>query len=436
MEAYGKILLIAMPAFLLLVLFEKWYGWRKGMDTVRNMDMISSLGSGVTNVTKDVLGIYLAIITYPFLVEHLALTHFSSTILIYLIAFIALDFAGYWVHRIQHITNFFWNGHLVHHSSEEFNLACALRQSISSIVRIFIVFLLPAALLGVPREVIEVVAPLHLFAQFWYHTRHINRMGFLEKIIVTPSHHRVHHAINPEYMDKNFGQIFIFWDKWFGTFQQELPNVPPVYGITRPVRTWNPIKINFQHVWLLIKDAWRTRNWKDKFTLWFKPTGYRPPDVAEKYPVYKIEDVYHFEKYDPKASTALNIWCWVQVLLILLFVSYLFGNIAYINQLDGSMIFWYGGFIFLSVYSLTDLMDRNPSAIVAEVLRSGLGIYFILSQGDWFGASAWVPGIQYALTTYFILSILTTSWFAVHHYRDDRQQQKEMVSILDSNQII
>lgn len=120
-------------------------------------------------------------------------------------------------------------------------------------------------------------------------------MGFLEKIIVTPSHHRVHHAINPEYIDKNYGQIFIFWDKWFGTFQKELPNVPPVYGITRPVRTWNPIKINFQHVWLLAKDAWRTKNWKDKLALWFKPTGYRPADVAAKYPVYKIEDVYHFK---------------------------------------------------------------------------------------------------------------------------------------------
>ncbi len=302
METYGKILLIAMPAFLLLVLFEKWYGWRKGFDTVRNMDMISSLGSGVTNVTKDVIGLYLVILSYPFFLEHLALTQISNTIIVYIIAFLALDFAGYWVHRLQHVANFFWNGHIVHHSSEEFNLACALRQSISSIVKTFAIFLLPAALLGVPAAVISVVAPLHLFAQFWYHTRHINRMGFLEKIIVTPSHHRVHHAINKEYIDKNYGQIFIFWDKWFGTYQEELPTVPPVYGITRPVQTWNPIKINFQHVWLLIKDAWRTKNWKDKFTLWFKHTGYRPADVTTKYPVYKIEDVYHFNKYDTKTS--------------------------------------------------------------------------------------------------------------------------------------
>ncbi len=419
METYGKILLIAMPAFLLLVLFEKWYGWRKGKDTVRNMDMISSLTSGVTNVTKDVIGLYFIVLSYPFFLHNLSITKIESSIPVYIIAFIALDFAGYWVHRLQHVTNFFWNGHIVHHSSEEFNLACALRQSISSIVKTFAIFLLPAALLGVPQEVIAIVAPLHLFAQFWYHTQHINKMGFLEKLIVTPSHHRVHHAINPEYIDKNYGQIFIFWDFWFGTFQKELPDVPPVYGITRPVRTWNPIKINFQHIWLLIKDAWRTKNWKDKFTLWFKPTGYRPKDVATQYPIYKIDDVYHFEKYDTQTSVSLNRWCWIQLILLLIFISYMFGNIALLNSQDQNYIFWYGSFIFLTVYALTDLMDRNSSAIVWETIRSGLGVYFIYQQQDWFGASTFIPNIQYLLCAYFIISIIITAFFVIKHKKED-----------------
>jgi len=421
METYGKILLIAMPAFLLLVLFEKWYGRRKGFDTVRNMDMISSLSSGVTNVTKDVIGLYLVILSYPFLVQHLAFTNISNTILVYIVAFFALDFSGYWVHRLQHVANFFWNGHIVHHSSEEFNLACALRQSISSIVKTFAIFLLPAALFGVPANVINVVAPLHLFAQFWYHTQHINKMGILEKIIVTPSHHRVHHAINPEYIDKNYGQIFIFWDKWFGTFQEELPDIPPVYGITRPVHTWNPIKINFQHVWLLIKDAWRTQNWKEKFTLWFKHTGYRPADVALKYPIYKIDDVYHFEKYNTITSTPLNVWCWIQLVMILAFISYMFGNIALINNLDSSYIFWYGGFIFLSVYSLTDLMDRNQSAVIWEIIRSGLGLSFLYLQNDWFGAGNYSQITTYFLLAYFIISIAVTGWFVMKHRKEDQQ---------------
>ncbi|TMP65570.1 sterol desaturase, partial [Pseudoalteromonas ruthenica] len=132
-----------------------------------------------------------------------AIFSIQSSIAVFIIAFFALDLTGYLVHRIDHEINFFWNSHIIHHSSEDFNLACALRQSISTIVKVFTIFLLPAALLGVPTNVIAIVAPLHLFAQFWYHTQHIDKMGWLEKIIVTPSHHRVHHALNPEYLDKN-----------------------------------------------------------------------------------------------------------------------------------------------------------------------------------------------------------------------------------------
>lgn len=408
-----------MPAFLVLVLFEKYWGWRKGFDTVRNMDMISSLSSGITNVTKSVLEVTIAIGIYPFMLNHLALTHIENTILVYILTFIIIDFNGYWIHRWSHEINLFWNLHVIHHSSEEFNLACALRQSISAFFNLFTILLLPAALLGIPEQVIATIAPLQLFAQFWYHTRHINRMGFLEKILVTPSHHRVHHAVNPEYMDKNLSQIFIIWDKLFGTFQEELKEVPPVYGITRPAKTWNPVKINFQHLWLMIKDAWRTRNWPDKFTLWFRHTGYRPADVAEKYPVYKIEDIYHFEKYDTRTSPAFNAWAWVQLTMILLFISYLFGNIAYINNIDTSYIYWYGGFVFLSVYALTELMDRNPNAVYWELTRSALGLYFIIQQGDWFGAGFWIAELKYLLAGYFIASLLLSAWFAIQHKKED-----------------
>jgi sterol desaturase/sphingolipid hydroxylase (fatty acid hydroxylase superfamily) len=421
MEAYGKILLIAMPAFLFLVLFEKFWGWYKGNDTVRNMDMISSLSSGITNVTKDVLGLSIAIITYAWMVNRVALFHIQSTVWMYVIAFIALDFAGYWVHRWSHHINLFWNLHVIHHSSEEFNLACALRQSVSELVKVFAFMLLPAALLGVPAKVIAIVAPLHLFAQFWYHTRHINKLGFLEHVIVTPSHHRVHHAINKEYLDKNLSQIFIFWDKLFGTFQKELPETPPVYGITRPAATWNPIKINFQHLWLLMKDAWRTKSWKEKLGLWFKPTGYRPADVSEKYPVYKIDDVYHFEKYAPKASAALKTWSWIQISLMLLFLSYLFGNIATINKIDRSYIYFYAAFVFVGVYAYTELMDRNPYAIFWEMIKNIFGLSIIYKTGDWFGASQFIPWINYVLIAYFITSTLVVGWFVYLHYKEDRQ---------------
>ncbi|HYK45999.1 MAG TPA: sterol desaturase family protein, partial [Parafilimonas sp.] len=391
-----------------LVLFEKWYGWYKGNDTVRGMDMLSSLSSGVTNVTKDVLGLSITILTYEWMVKHMAIYHVQSSFVTYFIAFMVLDFSGYWVHRIDHKVNFFWNSHIVHHSSEEFNLACALRQSISVFVQLFTFLLIPAALLGVPADVIAIVAPIHLFAQFWYHTRHIKKMGFLENIIVTPSHHRVHHAINPEYIDKNLSQIFIFWDKLFGTFQKELPELPPVYGITRPVQTWNPIKINFQHLWLLTKDAWRANSLKDKLRIWFMPTGWRPADVAEKFPVYKIGDVYNFEKYNPSSSRLLYIWSWVQTVILLLLISYLFGNIGKIGSPN---IFIYGGFVFLYVYAYTDLMDKNAQALASEFLKCAAGVWIIYYVGDWFGASQYLPWISALIVSYLVLSLAITSFF-------------------------
>ncbi|HAH38579.1 MAG TPA: sterol desaturase [Algoriphagus sp.] len=414
METYGKILLIAMPAFFVLVLFEKFWGVWKGNDTVPVNDMIASLSSGITNVTKDVLGLSIVVISYEWMAGKFGLFQIDASWLTYVIAFIALDFAGYWVHRISHEYNLFWNNHIIHHSSEEFNLACALRQSISSIVKIFGIFLLPAALLGVPAQVIAIVAPLHLFAQFWYHTRHIGKMGFLEKIIVTPSHHRVHHAINPEYLDKNYGQIFIIWDKLFGTYQEEQENVPAVYGVTRPVRTWNPIKINFMHLWLLIKDAWRAQDWKDKLKIWFMPLGWRPKDVAEKYPVFKIEDVYHFQKYNPFLSKGMLIWSFAQLIVLLLLLSYLFGNLASIGVPD---IFYYGAFVFLTVYSYTELMDRNPNAWVWEVLKVIYAFYFIFTSGDWFGINQILPGALTFFIVYLFSSCLLSVWFCLKNER-------------------
>jgi sterol desaturase/sphingolipid hydroxylase (fatty acid hydroxylase superfamily) len=408
METYGKILIIAMPLFLLLVLFEKWYGWRKGNDTVRTMDMISSLSSGVTNSTKDVLGLSIAIISYSWMVENLTIYKVQSSWLLYVIAFLALDFAGYWVHRLAHTVNFFWNNHIVHHSSEEFNLACALRQSISVYFRIYAFLLIPAALFGVPQQVIAVVAPLHLFAQFWYHTQHINKMGWLEYIIVTPAHHRVHHAINPEYLDKNYGQIFIFWDRMFGTFQEETPAITAVYGVTRPVRTWNPIKINFMHLWLLMQDAWHTQSWKDKLRVWLMPLGWRPADVVEKYPVYKIEDVYHFEKYDTPAPKGMIIYLWIQLFCLLLIVSYLFGNVANIGLTN---MMYYGLFIFAQVYALTEFMDRNPRAMIYEVVKNIICVGGILYYGGWFGLQNYFGASTFILIGYFIASTATVAAF-------------------------
>lgn len=411
METYGAVLNWVIPIFFLLYFIEVIVAWRRGAQVIRGLDSVSSFSSGVTNVVKDVLGLSIGILSYGWLVQHVALIHIEATWLVYVIGFIAVDFQGYWVHRWSHEINFLWNRHIIHHSSEEFNLSCALRQSISNVFNYFTFLLLPAALLGVPTEVIAVIGPIHLFLQYWYHTRLIGRLGWLEHIIVTPSHHRVHHAINPEYIDKNYAQIFIVWDKWFGTFQEELPHVPPVYGVKRPVRTWNPFKINFQHLWLLLTDAWRARSWWDKMRLWFMPTGWRPADVRERYPVAVVEDVYRMEKYDTPASRALVVWSWVQLFFCYFLLIYFF---AYLGPIGSPGIFWYGAFIFASVFAYTELMDLNPRAPWYELAKSLLGLYLLFwGGGDWFGAGervgSWYVGI---VAAHLVLSPLVAFWLA------------------------
>jgi alkylglycerol monooxygenase len=414
MEEYGKILIIAMPIFLLLIIIEKLYGLYKGEDNVPVMDAVSSVSSGITNAVKDVLGLSLAFMTYEFMFSKLAFFTLEANATTYIIAFIIIDFYGYWMHRIAHQVNFFWNKHAIHHSSEEFNLACALRQTVSSFVNLFLFLLIPAAIMGVPPTVIAITLPIQLFLQFWYHTKHIRKMGFLEHILVTPSHHRVHHAINPEYMDRNHSQIFIIWDKMFGTFQEELEQVPAVFGITRPAQTWNPIRINFQHLFLLISDAWKAPKWQDKFTIWFKPTGWRPENFDNLHPIDKIENVYDFEKYNPKSSAKLIIWSVAQALITLLFVSYLFNNIAKLGEPN---IFLYGGFIFVTIFSYSELMDQKKLSILWESLRLIFGFGILFQLGDWFGLNTLVPTANYFIIAYLLFSLAITIYFVVFEFK-------------------
>lgn len=409
METYASALLYAIPFFILLLLIEILYGHFIRRQHHKIMDTVSSISSGLTNIVKDSLGLGVILVSYPFLLENLAVTEIRATWLVWFTAFLAIDFAGYWNHRLSHHINFFWNQHVIHHSSEEFNLACALRQSISNLLGYFPLFLLPAAFLGVPAEVISIIAPVHLFAQFWYHTRHIGKMGWLEYIIVTPSQHRVHHAINPEYIDKNLGQILCIWDRWFGTFQEELEDVPPQYGVLKPAHTWNPILINFQHLWRLMKDAWHTRSLRDKLRIWFMPTGWRPEDVRKTYPYDTISDVYSFKRYETQASPWLKGYAIFQMLSTLALTLFMFYNYSAIG-FDGLMLF--GAYVFLGIFGYTSLMDRLNFAFAIELFRSVAGIALIWTTGDWFGIDAFWPYGSLLVVLYFVITALGGLYFS------------------------
>lgn len=403
MEAYAAVLTYAIPGFVLLIIIESLVALRMGKKINRPMDTISSLSSGMTNTLKAILGIGIAIVSYDWLERHLGVFNITSQWWLYLLAFVGHDFAGYWSHRFNHRINVFWNRHIIHHSSEEFNLSCALRQEISALFGVYFIFYVPMALLGIPAEIVAVVAPIHLFAQFWYHTQIIGKMGWLENILVTPSHHRVHHAINAIYIDKNFSEIFIIWDKIFGTFQPELDHEPAVYGTKRPANTWNPLIINFMHLGLLIRDAFYTKKWVDKLRLWFMPTGWRPKDVSARFPVKTVEDVFAREKYDTPCSHFLLVWSWLQLIFVNII---LFLLLLQLTDLDKLALIGIVAFLFITIFSYTALMDGHW----ASLLGVGLQCLVILVLVT-FGASLSFLQVgplsgPAVLTTYALLSLM------------------------------
>ncbi len=408
MQTYAEVLTYAIPFFMVLILIELGISKVKGMSVIRSFDTVSSLSSGLTNSLKEVLGLAVIIISYSWMVDHIGLIEIESKLWLYLITFIGLDFAGYWAHRFEHEINILWNRHIIHHSSEEFNLACALRQNISAVFGVFFFLLIPLAVLGVPAEVIAIVAPLHLFAQFWYHTRLINKMGFLESIIVTPSHHRVHHAINDVYMDRNFSQVFIIWDRLFGTFQEELVDEIPVYGVKRQANTWNPFLINFQHLWILVKDAWFTRSWIDKMKVFIMPTGWRPNDREQEDPIPYTVVASDQVKYETPGSVTMHIWIWMQLVINLTLMIHMFQSFADTSFL---WILLYGLFLALSIYSYTSLMDRSRLSTLFEVMKIILALVLIRQLGGWYGLDEIIPHGTTLFVFYLIISLSLNVYF-------------------------
>ena len=399
MNIYIIALLFAIPIFILLIGLESFVSYRQGIPVNHAADMISSLSSGLTNATRDGIQFGAVLISYTWLVNHITIYKVENLWLAVVIAFVVEDFAGYWIHRMSHRVNILWNRHVIHHSSEEYNLSCALRQSISDNIKFFSILLIPAAVMGIPPALFAIISPVHLFLQFWYHTRLIDKMGMLENILVTPSHHRVHHAINPEYLDKNYSQIFIIWDKLFGTFQPEERSNPPVYGILRPAKTWNPILINFKHLWQLTKDAYRAKSYWDKVRIWFMPTGWRPLDVAEKFPVRTIENPSSLKKYKTENSKFLLGWSYFQLFMTSTLMFLIFFNMPILSK---SMILLLGGLLAVHVMAYTLLLDGKKMAIALEGLKFVFGMVLFITLNERIGGFS-------SFSLNLILSYLFTS---------------------------
>ena len=292
---------LSIPIFFLLIGIELAYDFYKKLKYYRFNDSISNLSQGIGSQLTGLLMKTALFFGYKYIFENWRIFEFPNNIWVWIILFIAVDFCYYWFHRMSHQINALWAAHIVHHQSEEYNLTVALRQSWFQSWFSW-VFYLPLAFLGFEPLMFLTLSSFNTLYQFWIHTRGIKNMGFLEHILNTPSHHRVHHGSNPKYIDKNHAGTLIIWDKLFGTFQKEEEEV--YYGITSPLASWNPVWANF-HYWVeLLNTAKKADNITDKVKVFIKPPGWFPANLGGFKYAPEI-DVLNYKKYDSIYSSKI-----------------------------------------------------------------------------------------------------------------------------------
>lgn len=414
----------SIPLFFLLIAAELLWSKATGKRVMRLNDSLSDLSCGILSQLAGIFTKLLTIGIFIWVAEHWSLQVLMpgfplwperapifgveafpylgvdvAALLSWTAVFVLVDFCYYWSHRYAHEINILWAGHVVHHSSEEYNLPVALRQSALHGLMSW-VFYMPLAFIGVPWRMFVACNALNLIYQFWIHTRAVGRLSPLgEYILNTPSHHRVHHGVNPKYQDKNYAGVFITFDRWFGTFQVE--EEEPVYGITKPLKSWNPLWANV-HVFVQIaKDAWRAERWRDKLRLVFGRPGWRPPELgAIERPLEVSAET--FVKYDPPVPAPLAWYAFAQFVIALVAAFLLLGKAE-------SLPLWVSAvaafFIAVALAGVGGIFESARWAGTLETARQitvALGSAYLLWTGLGLDILAWV-GLGLALLSLAIL---------------------------------
>jgi sterol desaturase/sphingolipid hydroxylase (fatty acid hydroxylase superfamily) len=264
---------LAIPAFILLMIIEAVVGTVMQREIYEVKDAAASVTMGLGNLAADLLAkvVQFSILTY---LHRFAIFHIGFQWWAWMLLFFGDEFSYYWFHRVSHECRLFWASHVVHHSSQRYNLSTALRQTWTGSFMSF-VFWLWLPIVGFAPVMIMAMKAISLLYQFWIHTELVRSLGPLETVFNTPSHHRVHHGSNPRYIDRNHGGTLIIWDKLFGTFEPENPADPVRFGLTKNIETYNPVRIAF-HEWVeMFRDAWRAPGWDNKLRYVFGNPGWR-----------------------------------------------------------------------------------------------------------------------------------------------------------------
>jgi alkylglycerol monooxygenase len=397
----------ATPVFFVLIGLELLLARGRGRPAYRANDAINSIGLGVISQVVGVFGKLLSIGIYAWFAANLApFTLPADNPAVWVFALLAYDFLYYWLHRAGHEVNILWAAHVVHHQSEHYNLSTALRQTGSGVLLGWL-FYLPMAFVGVPTEVFVVVALIDLLYQFWVHTEQVGRLGWFDRVFCSPSNHRAHHAVNLRYLDHNYGGILIVWDRLFGTFVEEDDADPPVYGTRAPLRSWNPLWANAEVYWAGAKDMWHARRWRDKALVWLKPPGWRPADVAARFPRPAFD--IHRERFDPPMSRALTLYCLAQFALLLGMATQFLALSATATL---PTLLGYAAYLVASLTVLGVLMEGRRGARWCEAVRVLATALVPLWCGRWFGIDALDERVAIGLLLVFGGSGLTLPWLA------------------------
>ena len=373
------VITLATPIFVLLILIEMGIAWRRKQTLFEFGDTINSLSLGVLSQVCAAFMRLLIVGIYAWFFEHAALFSLPKTIWVGLIGLLAYDFLYYWLHRAGHEIAVIWAAHVVHHQSERYNLTTALRQTTTGPLLSWI-FYLPLAILGVPTELFIGIALTDLLYQFWVHTELIGKLGWFDKIFVSPSNHRVHHATNDHYLDKNYGGILIIWDRIFGTFIEEDDAHKIVYGTRSPLQSWNPIKANVEVYQALWRNAVLAKNWADKVRCWVKHPGWQPADVAARAP-YPAFDLHH-ANFEPALPRIWKIYCALHFTLIFSITAHFLA----INQsLPTPAALIYGAWFVAGLWTIGGLCEGRKSYLKWENIRLAATFIFVNLTGQWFG---------------------------------------------------
>ena len=353
---------IAVPFFLILILFEFIYGLVVGRNTYRVNDTINSLSMGTLSTLRGFAVIGFSSLIYDFIVTNYQLEQLPvQSTWTWITCFVGYDFAYYWKHRLGHEIALFWGSHVSHHQSEDYNLGTALRQT--SIDFHGFLFYLPFFFLGFPAEIIFTVVSMNLIYQFWVHTQHVPTLGPLEWIMVTPSNHRVHHARNDDYVDKNYGGVFIIWDRFFGTYQNELIEEIPIFGLRKPLNSWNPLWANIHVYWNLVADIKNTRNPMDKIKFAFKKPGWNP--IGNKNACQTSQSDLN-NKFNPELKLPTKSYILSQF-FITVTLSLLAPSI--VSEFDYIQTLLFIGFLAFSLYTHGISLEAKPITPYVESLR-------------------------------------------------------------------